>query len=68
MNLDFMPEDRAFRREVRDFLSAALPADLRRKMIERRHLGKADIVRWQQIMNARGWAVPAWPVAYGGQP
>ena len=68
MNLDFTPEDRAFRREVRDFLSAALPADLRRKMIERRHLGKADIVRWQQIMNARGWAVPAWPVAYGGQP
>ncbi len=68
MNLAFTEEDRAFRRQVRDFLAAALPADLRRKMIERRHLGKDDIVRWQRILNARGWAVPAWPVEWGGQP
>lgn len=68
MNLDFTDADRAFRQEVRDFLAEALPADLRRKMVERRHLGKDDIVRWQRILNARGWAVPAWPVAWGGQP
>ena len=67
MNLDFTDEDRAFRQEIRDFLREALPDDLRRKMIERRHLGKDDIVRWQRIMNARGWAVPAWPVEWGGQ-
>ncbi len=67
MNLDFTDEDRAFRQEIRDFLRDALPDDLRRKMIERRHLGKDDIVRWQRIMNARGWAVPAWPVEWGGQ-
>jgi alkylation response protein AidB-like acyl-CoA dehydrogenase len=67
MNLDFTDDDRAFRQEVRDFLRDALPADLRRKMIERRHLGKADITRWQQILNAKGWAVPAWPVEWGGQ-
>lgn len=68
MNLDFTDADRAFRQEVRDFLAAALPADLRRKMVDRRHLGKDDIVRWQRILNARGWAVPAWPVEWGGQP
>ena len=68
MNLDFNDEDRAFRHEVRDFLAEALPADLRQKMIERRHLGKDDIVRWQRILNARGWAVSAWPVEHGGQP
>ena len=68
MNIDFTDEDRAFREEIRSFLAAALPADLRRKMIERRHLGKEDIVRWQRTMNARGWAVPAWPVEWGGQP
>ena len=67
MNLDFTDADRAFRQEVRDFLRDALPADLRRKMIERRHLGKADITRWQRILNAKGWAVPAWPVEWGGQ-
>lgn len=68
MNLNFTDADRAFRQEVRDFLAEALPADLRRKMVERRHLGKDDIVRWQRILNGRGWAVPAWPVAWGGQP
>lgn len=68
MNLAFTEEDRAFRQQVRDFLAATLPADLRRTMIERRHLGKDDIVRWQRILNARGWAVPAWPVEWGGQP
>jgi alkylation response protein AidB-like acyl-CoA dehydrogenase len=67
MNLDFTDEERAFRDEVRSFLATALPQDLRRKMIERRHLGKDDIVRWQRILNARGWAVPNWPVAHGGQ-
>jgi alkylation response protein AidB-like acyl-CoA dehydrogenase len=67
MNLDFTDDDRAFRQELRDFLRGAMPADLRRKMIERRHLGKADIVRWQRILNAKGWAVPAWPVEWGGQ-
>jgi len=67
MNLDFTDEDRAFRREVRDFLRQALPDDLRRKMIARRYLEKAEVVRWQQILNARGWAVPAWPVEWGGQ-
>src|SRR3546814_14959952 len=36
-------------------------------MIDRRHLGKEDIVRWQRILNARGWATPNWPVYYGGQ-
>lgn len=68
MNLLFTEEDRAFRQDVRVFLANNLPADLRQKMIERRHLGKEDIVRWQRIMNARGWAVPGWPVEWGGQP
>jgi alkylation response protein AidB-like acyl-CoA dehydrogenase len=67
MDIDFNEDDRAFREEVRSFLRAALPESLRRKMIERRHLDKDDIVGWQRIMNARGWAVPAWPVAWGGQ-
>jgi len=68
MNLDFTDEDRTFRQDVRDFLLGALPDDLRRRMIARDHLGKDDIVRWQRIMNAKEWAVPAWPVEHGGQP
>jgi alkylation response protein AidB-like acyl-CoA dehydrogenase len=68
MKLDFTAEELAFRDEVRGFLNQALPPDLRQKMINREHLGKSDIVRWQRILNARGWAVTHWPVEFGGQP
>lgn len=67
MDLTFTKEEHAFRVEVRDFLAGALPDDLRGKMVDRRHLGKEDIVRWQRVMNARGWAVTHWPVEWGGQ-
>src|SRR6266516_3535141 len=30
-------------------------------------LDKDDIVTWQRILNAKGWAVPNWPVEWGGQ-
>jgi alkylation response protein AidB-like acyl-CoA dehydrogenase len=67
MNLEFTAEELAFRDEVRSFLKEALPNDLRQKMINRQHLAKDDTVRWQRILNARGWAVTHWPEPYGGQ-
>lgn len=67
MNLEFTSEELSFRDEVRAFLATALPDDLRQKMIDREHLGKDDIVRWQRILNARGWAVTHWPVEHGGK-
>lgn len=66
MDLRFTPEECAFREEVRQFLRDAIPADLREKMLRRRHLDKADWVSWQRILNAKGWAVPGWPVEHGG--
>jgi len=66
MDLRFTPDEIAFRDEVRAFMRAALPAPTRRKMVEARRLEKHDIVTWQRILNARGWAVPHWPVAWGG--
>src|SRR5260370_29825313 len=47
-------------------MRAALPAPIRRKITEARRLEKHDLVPWQRILNARGWAVPHWPVAWGG--
>jgi len=67
MNLDFTAEEIAFRDALRTFFRETLPEDLRRKMINREHLGKDDTVRWQRLLNARGWAVPHWPPQYGGQ-
>ena len=66
MNLDDTPQSRAFRREVSEFLAAALPADLREKVIHHKRLGKDDFVRWHRIVHARGWVGASWPEQYGG--
>jgi pimeloyl-CoA dehydrogenase large subunit len=66
MDLRFTPDEIAFRDEVRAFMRTALPAPIRRKMVEARRLEKHDLVTWQRILNAKGWAVPHWPVAWGG--
>ena len=66
MDLRFTPEEIAFRDEVRAFMQSALPKSIRTKMIEGQHLGKEDLVAWQRILNAKGWAVPHWPKQWGG--
>ncbi|TGD94632.1 pimeloyl-CoA dehydrogenase large subunit [Methylobacterium nonmethylotrophicum] len=66
MDLRFTPEERAFRQEVRTFFQENLPQEIRQKMIDGRHPSKDDIVTWQKILNKKGWAVPSWPVEWGG--
>ncbi len=66
MDLRFTPEDIQFRDEVRAFFRTALPAPIRRKMVLGQRLSKEDTVTWQRILNAKGWAVPSWPVEWGG--
>ena len=67
MDLRFTPEELAFRDEVRTFMRTALPADLRSKLVEGRRLKKDDLVVWQRMLNAKGWAVPHWPAEWGGR-
>ena len=66
MDLRFTPEELAFRDEVRAFFRANLPESIRTKLVEGKHLAKDDIVTWQRILNAKGWAVANWPVEWGG--
>ena len=66
MDLRFTPEENAFRDEVRAFMKENLPPAIRAKMIEGRRLGKEDMITWQRILNAKGWAVPHWPKEWGG--
>src|SRR5258707_12243311 len=66
MDLRFTAEETTFRNEGRGFFRVALPPEIRRKMVEGRHLAKDDIVRWQRILNEKGWAVPHWPKEWGG--
>ena len=67
MNLDFTPDEQAFRDDVRAFLATALPDDIRTAVADRTDLTKEQIVRWQRILNAQGWAVPKWPAEHGGR-
>jgi len=66
MQLGFTVEEEAFRREVRRFIDASLPTDIRARLARGEPATHDDIVTWQRILNAKGWAVPAWPVAWGG--
>jgi alkylation response protein AidB-like acyl-CoA dehydrogenase len=67
MDLDFNPAEQAFRDEVRQFLAASLPDDLRERMHNGDHSRVRDDIRqWQQILHAKGWGAPAWPEAFGG--
>lgn len=55
----------AFRLEVREFLRVALPEDLAHKL-RTMASARADLVRWQKILNARGWGAPGWAKEHGG--
>jgi alkylation response protein AidB-like acyl-CoA dehydrogenase len=66
MDLRFTPEETAFRDEVRAFMQKELPPPIRAKMVAGRSLAKEDMVAWQRILNAKGWAVPHWPKEWGG--
>ncbi|MBS0638723.1 MAG: acyl-CoA dehydrogenase family protein [Acetobacteraceae bacterium] len=66
MDLRFTPEEAAFRQEVRDFIKSALPADIRDRMKLGHAPRKEDTVRWQRILNQKGWATYSWPKEHGG--
>ena len=66
MNADFTAEDLKFQKEVQDFLKAEFPQDIKHKVDNGIRLEKDDFVRWQKILNNRGWVAPNWPEEFGG--
>ena len=66
MNLDFSPEDLAFRDEARAFIAAHYPERLRGKQDEGEELAKEDFLSWHRVLAQKGWVAPAWPATYGG--
>ena len=65
MNLDFTPEEQAFRDEVRAFIAENYPAHLGDTGL-REDLPREDFLAWHKILGKKGWSVPAWPTEYGG--
>ncbi|MFZ5509584.1 MAG: acyl-CoA dehydrogenase family protein [Pseudomonadota bacterium] len=66
MDLNFTPEEQAFRQEVRRFIDDNLPAELSRKVLEGKRLTKDDYLTWHKILYKKGWIAPSWPVEFGG--
>ena len=66
MDLRFTKEEEAFREEVRAFVQANLPTDIRDKVLGHRRVEKDDYVRWHRILHAHGWGAPTWPKEWGG--
>lgn len=66
MDLNFTPEEEAFRAEVQAFLKAKLPARIATKVKAGQRLTKADQDEWHAILNERGWLANHWPEEYGG--
>ena len=68
MNLNFSEAELQFQREVREFLAENLPAHIIEGTANNGSVFvEQDIaLEWQAILVKKGWAVPQWPVEYGG--
>ena len=66
MDLNYSPEETAFRDEVRTWLDGNLPHELRDKVLDYRELSRDDLLRWHRLLAEKGWVAPDWPVEWGG--
>jgi alkylation response protein AidB-like acyl-CoA dehydrogenase len=66
MDLNYSPEETAFRDEVRGWIRANLPDALRDKVLNYRELTKDDLLSWHKTLAKKGWVAPFWPKEWGG--
>ena len=66
MDLNYSTEETAFRDEVRAWIEANLPDDIREKVVTYQDLSKDDYTRWHKILADKGWVAPEWPQEWGG--
>jgi alkylation response protein AidB-like acyl-CoA dehydrogenase len=66
MRYDLTPEQAAFKDEVETFLREHLPEHVAAKVKRGAGVSKEELTHWTRILNAKGWAAPAWPVEHGG--
>ncbi len=66
MDLNYSPDDNAFRADIRAWLDANVPHPLRAKVLNHKRLNREDYANWHALLGTRGWSVVAWPKEYGG--
>jgi alkylation response protein AidB-like acyl-CoA dehydrogenase len=70
MDFDFTDEQQRFRLEVREWLAASVPADLRGRgfaasRADREHVDR--LRQWQRTLHSAGYVGIDWPPEYGGR-
>lgn len=60
-------EERIFQQQVREFVRANLPEDIKYKVDNNLLKKKNDFVRWEKILYENGYYAGSWPKEYGGQ-
>ncbi|SEK35886.1 hypothetical protein SAMN05216359_101547 [Roseateles sp. YR242] len=66
MDLNFTPEEQAFRAEIRQWVAANLPKKISHKVHNALRLTKDDLQAWAKILGKQGWHGWAWPRQFGG--
>lgn len=66
MDLNFTPEEEAFRAEVKEFLRTKLPPSYAERISRGLGLSKEEHENWHARLNEQGWLASHWPVEYGG--
>ena len=66
MDLNYSPEETAFRDEVHAWIEANLPSELRDKVLSYGELTKDELLAWHKTLAKKGWIAPHWPREWGG--
>jgi len=66
MDLQFTPEEQAFRAEIRQWVAENLPRDISHKVHNALRLTRDDLQRWAKILGKKGWLGWGWPKQFGG--
>jgi len=66
VDLNFTPEEEAFRAEVRAFARSAMPPEIRETVERGEHVDRDHTMRWQKMLHSKGWGAPSWPREWGG--
>ena len=66
MDLNFTPEELAFREQIRQWVAENLPKDISTKVRGALRLSREDHQRWAKILGLKGWLGWGWPAKFGG--
>ena len=66
MDLNFTPEEHAFREQIRAWVAENLPKDISHKVHNALRLTRDDMQRWAKILGKKGWLGWGWPKQFGG--